>query len=193
MTVPYIVPSHTVPIPRGLSVTQFLQTVFVGISNLPGPLVRPKWQKEPPKEPGDIDVNWMSLGIETAAPDANGYLGVDEEERTNSQRHETLEVSCSIYGADALDTYELIRDGLQIPQNLYALRSASMGIVEVGPARQVPDFVNERWIGRVQTSVFFRREIQRIYPILTILSASGTIHSITGNEEYLSHWEVGGD
>lgn len=189
MTFPaYIQPSSTLPVPNRLSLTQFIQTVFVGVSGLPGTMVRPEWQPEPPKNP-DIDVNWMALGISVASPDANGYLGVDQNNAVISQRHETLEIICSIYGPDALETYGLIRDGFQIPQNREGLTSAVMGFVNILPARKLPDLVNGRFINRVLTSVFLRREIQRTYPILTLLSANGVISTVIGNEDYLLDWD----
>lgn len=187
MTVPYLQPTSTLPIPGGLTLTQFIQTVFVGISALPGTLVRPKWQPEPPKQP-DIYANWMAIGIDVASPDANAYVWPNQAGSTQSQRHETLEVGCAIYGPDALETYGLIRDGFQIPQNLEGLRSANMGFVEISPARKIPELINERFINRVQTSVFLRREIQRIYPVLTLISASGVIHTVIGDEDYLLDW-----
>jgi hypothetical protein len=184
---PYIRPNYTEPIPGGLNLAQFLQTVFVGITGLSGTLVRPKWQQEPPKQP-DIDTNWLAMGVDVVSPDANAYVDVDGNGRTVTQRHEDLDVSCSIYGPDALEIYGLIRDGLQIQTNLEALRFANMGFIEVGPGRHIPDLVNERWFNRIVTNVFFRREIQRRYPIVTILSASGTIHTVTGGETYLLDW-----
>lgn len=185
----YLQPTSTVPVPNGLSLTQFLQTVFVGISGLPGPMVRPKWQEAPPKQP-DISTNWMAMGIDSASPDANGYLDTNEDDEVISQRHELLDVGCSIYGPDAFEIYGLLRDGFQVPQNRYALRSANMGFVEIGPARKIPDLVNERFVNRIVTSVFLRREIQRVYPIPTILSAVGEIHTVLGDEPYLLDWEV---
>lgn len=133
------------------------------------------------------------MGVDVASPDANSYVDSDADGNTVSQRHENLDVSCAIYGPDALEIYGLIRDGLQIQTNLEALRFANMGFVEVAPARHLPDLVNERWYNRVVTNVFFRREIQRRYPIVTILSASGTIHTVTGGEEYLLDWETQGE
>ena len=185
----YLQPTSTSGFPQSLTLTQFIQTVMVGISALPGPLVRPKWQIEPPKQP-DLSVNWMAIGVSVAVPDANSYVGSDEDGAVISQRHETLEISCSIYGPDAMETYGLIRDGFQIQPNLYALRSANMGFVEVSPARHIPDLVNGRFINRVEASVFLRRMIQRVYPIATLLSASGVIHTVVGGEEYLLDWET---
>lgn len=190
MTTPgYLLPSGTVPPPRGLNLSQFIQTVLVGISGVAGPLVRPKWQVQPPKQP-DFDINWIAFGIIESAPDANAFIGTDADGVTQSQRHEGLEVACSIYGPDALEIAGLLRDGFQIPQNLIALRTAQMGFVEVNSARHVPDLVNERFINRVEMSVFLRREVIRTYAIPTLISATGTIHTVLGNEQYLLDWET---
>lgn len=185
----YLQPTSTIGIPQGFTLTQFIQMVLVGLSDLPGPMVRPKWQIAPPKQP-DVAVNWIGFGVDVAVPDANAYIGLDESVNTVSQRHETLEVGCAIYGPDALDIYGLIRDGFQIQPNLFALRSANMGFVEISQALTLPDLVHERFINRVQTSIFLRREIQRVYPIVTLLSANGVIHEFSDGEEYLLDWST---
>lgn len=189
-TPPYVQPiSPQSQFPKGLSLRQFIQTVLVGISNIPGPLVRPKWQPEPPKQP-DININWMAFGIEVAAPDANAYIASTPEDQTTTQRNETLQISLSIYGPDSIDTYGLLRDGFQIEANRYALFNANMGFVEITPARQVPDLVNQRWIDRVETSIILRRAIQRIYGVTTITSANGIIYVPDITEDYQLPWEV---
>ncbi len=188
-TVGYVLPASTQALPRRLNLGQFIQTVLVGVSGISGQFVRPKWQVEPPKQP-DLGVNWLAFGINQMTPDANSFIGVDSSNATITQRHEDLEIGCSIYGPEALDIADLIRDGFQIPQNLEALRSASMGFTNVGPARHLPDFVNERFINRIEMSIYFRREIHRTYPILTLLSAHGTVHSVVGDEQYLLDWET---
>lgn len=186
----YLLPtSETPPLPKRLNLTQFVQSVLVGISGLDGTFVRPKWQPNPPKQP-DIDINWLGFGITTSTPDANSFVGMDADGATTSQRHEGLELSLSIYGPDALDIAGLIRDGFQIQQNLEALRSANMGFTEVSPARHVPDLINERFIEKVEMSVFLRRLITRTYAIVSVLSARGTIHTVVGNEQYLLDWET---
>lgn len=107
-----------------------------------------------------------------------------------TQRHEDLEVQCAFYGPDCADYSAIVRDGFQIPQNLEALRSANMGFISTGAAMHIPDFVNERWIDRFEMSVFLRREIIRSYPILTLLSASGSIQTQFGNNTQTINWSV---
>lgn len=177
------------PFPRNLTLTQFLQTVIVGVSGLDGALVRPNWQISPPKQP-DIDVNWIAFGINLLTPDTFAFVGMDGAGVTTTQRQEGVEVGLSVYGPESPELCGLIIDGLQIPQNLEALASANMGFQESTQPRQVPDLVNERWVPRMQMSLIFRREITRIYPIVSIVSASGRIHTVVGDEEYLLDWST---
>jgi hypothetical protein len=183
----YILPTGKPALPGNLNLTQFIQTVLVGISGLAGTLVVPMWQPEPPKQP-DILTNWIGFGITNSVPDSNSFVGTQPDGSTIAQRHEALSISLKIFGPDALDIYTLIRDGFQIQDNLIALRSANMGFVAVDQAIHAPDFVNGRWINKYESVVDLRREIQRNYPILPILSATGQIHTVIGNEPYLLEW-----
>lgn len=186
----YVLPVSTEGYPRNLSLMQFVQTVIVGVSGIDGTLVRPKWQRNPPKNP-DIDINWIAVGVATATPDANGYLWPDSNGATQSQRHETLSIPCSLYGPDALEIAGLIRDGFQVPQNRQALLAGNMGFVETSQVIHSPELINERYSDRWEMNVILRREVQRVYPIVTLLSATGTIHTVLGNEEYLLDWSTG--
>jgi hypothetical protein len=186
----YILPSPQAPLPGGLTFKQFLQQVFVGISGLDGDHVRPKWQRNPPKPPSDIDENWLAIAIVSNTPDANAFVGQDELGNGLTQRHEELEMQCSFYGVLADDLASLVRDGFQVPSNLEGLRSANMGYVGVSQAMRVPDLVNEQWRDRIEVSVFLRREIMRVYPILTFITAGGTIHTVVNGDLKTLAWNA---
>jgi hypothetical protein len=173
----YLQPAPQGTYPGGLSFRDFLQTVFVGISGLPGPLVRPEWQLNPPKQP-DVTVDWLAIAVVDDTADANAFVGSDSAGNNTTQRHEDLEVRCQFYGPNSFDIGTALRDGFQVPQNLEALRAAVMGFVSATRLTHVPDLVNERWVDRYIMSVFLRREILRVYPILNFASASGTIRTV---------------
>lgn len=181
----YVQPGSTLPLPGGLSLNQFLQTVISGISGIDGTLVRPYWQIQPPKQP-DVTVDWVAFYIANTVPDANPYIDLDENGANVFARHETIEIGLSIYGPNAMDTYGLFRDGFQIPQNLDALRTANMGFVEVTTGLHAPDLFGGRWIDRVTTTILIRRQIRRTYAILSLVSASGTIQT----EHYSLDWNT---
>lgn len=177
----YLLPT-TAGLPGGLTLEQFIQTVIVGMTALDGTLVRPNWQVAPPKMP-DLSVDWIAFGVAINQPDANAYVGLDTDGNYDFQRHETLEIECAIYGPNAMDNSTQLRDGFEIQQNLEALTTASMGFVNTTNALHAPELINERWFNRYQMSLIIRREILRTYPVLTFVSASGTIiaaDTITG-------------
>lgn len=174
--------------PPGLTLIQFFQTLLVGLSAFPGTLVRPSWQAEPPKQP-DICVNWLAFGINNVNPDFNAYVGLDADNNATMQRNELVQLSVSIYGPDSYDNLGLIRDGLQLTENLASLRQANIGFAYDSQARHLPDLINARWVDRWQMDLFFRRQIQRSYPILTFLSASGIIYTQTAADaDYQLSW-----
>lgn len=177
----YLLPTNQSPYPDGLTFKQFLQQIFVGLSNLPGSMVRPSWQPNPPEQP-DLTVNWMAFGVNSIDPDANAFTGFNSQNVNTTQRHESLEVKCSFYGPDCEEISSQVRDGFQITQNIEALTLANMGFTGTNKAMHVPDFVNERWIDRFEMLVFLKREIIRTYPILNFISVSGNLDAfISGN------------
>lgn len=172
----YLLPTPEQLLPGQLTFDQFIQTVFVGISGLQGDLVRPKWQIDPPKQP-DITVDWLSIGLSEDDSDTNAFVGVDSSGNNQFMRMEALTVQCTFYGPNSLSYGKLVRDGFQIRQNLETLQSANMNFVNTSSMTRIPDLVNERWVDRWEMSVYMRREILRVYPILNFLSLSGVLYA----------------
>jgi len=169
-------PPTLVTVPQGLTFIDFLQTVLVGLSGVPGPYVRPEWQQQPPKRP-TVDQTWIAFGIEGVSPDFNTYMGQDQNGNEYMQQNELVGLSVSFYGPNSYDLYGLVRDNLQLPQNLSALSAANVGYAYDTPAQHVPDLINEIWYDRWRAVFYFRRQIQRFYPVLTFSGASGTIYA----------------
>lgn len=174
-------PPTLVTVPTGLTFIQFIQQLLVGLSGFDGKLVRPEWQVEPPKQP-DVGVNWLAFGLGSATADNNAYVAIDENDAPILQRHELIPIAISVYGPAAYDNLGMIRDGFQLTQNLTTLRRAKVGFAYDTPMAHVPDLFNERWYDRWRMEIFVRRQIQRVYPLLTFLSASGTIYTQTAND-----------
>lgn len=185
----YIAPTTVNQFPKNQTLTQFLNTVLVGISALPQTLVRPEWQVKPPQQP-DLDTNWLAFGVTHTKPDKYAYVGMNPDGSTQLQRQEGLEINCSFYGPDSQDIASIVIDGFQIQQNLEALRAANMGFTECSDPIHIPDLVNERFIDRVTMTIFLRRQIQRTYPILNIVSANGTITAESGDQTFNIEWQT---
>jgi len=189
----YLNPASTVLLPKQLTLTGFIQTVLAGVSGLPGQMVVPQLQVDPPKDP-DIEIDWMDFVIDVQRPDANAYENVDSDTgATDFQRNEDMEILCNVYGAHAHETYGLIRDGFQLQQNRAALYLSNMGFTKVTEAKRVPDLVNERFRTKLAFGVYIQRMIQRTYTIRTIVSMSGVVHTFLGTEPYLLPFAAGED
>lgn len=181
LLLPYPQPPTLESSPPNLTFVQFMQTVLVGLSGIPGTLVRPNWQPEPPKQP-DLAVDWLAFGLGDVTPDNNAYVSIDADENPTLQRNELIPVTVSVYGPNAYNNAGLIRDGFQLTQNLTSLRKANVGFAYDGPIRHLPDFVNERWIERYIYEFSIRRQLNRTYPLLSFASANGTIYGDASKE-----------
>lgn len=173
----YLAPSNPAPLYDD-ALTDALQAMVVGITGLPGTLVRPRWQATPPKMP-EINVDWCAIGVTGFTPDAYGAQihSPSGDGSTTLYRTEVLEVLASFYGPSRFGNATLFSDGLQIPQNWEMVAPIGIVFVEGGAPRGVADLLNTKWVQRTDISVVFRRQVSRTYPILNILSGVGSIQS----------------
>ena len=159
----------------------FLQSIIVGITGLPGPMVRPRWQPEPPALP-PRGTDWAAIGIVRSTPDVFAFerhvpIGDGDDE---FQRHEVFDLECSFYGPNADEYADLLRDGLAVAQNREPLFLVGIGVVQSGIRTRAPILLKEKWLKRSDLTVTLRREIRRTYPVLTVLKAGGTLVDDTG-------------
>jgi hypothetical protein len=185
----YLSPTTT-PLPGDLTFLQFIQTVLVGITGLDPKSVRPKWQKEPPKQLPNPDDDWLAFALIVTNPDANAYLQeVNNESRL--QRHEDLQLICSFYGAHSNENAGILRDGFQVGQNRDVLATANVGFTGVSSESFVPEFINNRWFPRTDITLLLKRRVDRTYKILPFDSAAGTIEANKATDEIIDvPWNV---
>lgn len=177
LTVPYILPSPP-PIIEGAALQDLLQEWVSGVTGLSGALVRPRWQAEPPNIPPAATV-WAAIGIQNRAADTFPYLAHDDENFSQLQRNEVLDVMTSWYDtgidgqADVM--MALFRDGTAIPQNLEVIGASGLMLRGIGDAIAVPPLFKTRWLYRVDLPVQMIRQVDRTYAILSVASARGTL------------------
>lgn len=184
----YLAPSSDSPAEDDALARQ-LQAMVVGITGLPGAMVRPRWQPTPPAQPA-ITVDWAAIGVTRQRPvdhigaivhrsDADGGLGADE-----LQRHEEIELLASFYGPNAQGFASRLRDGLSIGQNREALAAQDIAFVACGEIVHAPELVQTRWRRRADLAVTLRRQITRVYPVRNLTAAEGTIASETATASW---------
>lgn len=172
----YLTPAGTPAPPEDDQLEDILQAMVVGISGLPGPMVRPRWQTKPPKQP-EPDVNWCAVGVHETKTIANPAIDHDgsDDGHDQYQMHEELQVLCTFYGPQAQAYASILRDGIFITQNSEAIKAQRMAFYGASDIRPVPELVNQQWVRRYDLFIQMRRQVVRVYPVLNILSADPVI------------------
>lgn len=187
----YLVPEGATPLEDD-AFTDFLQSVIVGITAIPGRYVRPRWQPEPPNLPPS-SATWVAFGIAARRADTFPYIQHDTDINGVGSdtvvQNENFDLFCSFYGPSADPASSLLREGLMIAQNREAMLTVGIKLIAIGPRAAVPELIKEKWLYRTDLNVEFRREVRRTYPVLNLLSAHGTILTGTLTEPI----EVTGD
>lgn len=168
----YIVPAAESPPLTDDALDAVFQADVVNITGLSGTLVRPRWQPVPPKHP-EPTVDWCAIGITEIAPDDSPsirHVGTGDGS-DNMVRHDQITLLCTFHGPLAMRYAAKLRDGIGILQNTEALALQGIKFIESSPIRSVPELYNQQWIKRFDIALIFRRKVDRMYPILNILSA----------------------
>lgn len=170
---------------EGQDLDRFLQQFIVGVTAMDPTTVRPRWQVEPPNKP-PVQSDWAAVGVIDRRADTYAV----ESHRADSDgadvifRQEFLDVMVSFYGAAAGANAARLRDGLSVAQNREVLTDADMSLINVSDLTRAPTLLHERWQDRYDVTLFIVRAVRRVYPVLNLVSAHGTI--VTDNDPPLS-------
>ena len=180
----YLLPAASPAPLEGDALLAFLQGWMVGITGLPGQMVRPRWQTEPPDIPR-AGTCWAALGVQQRPSDEYPYNAWNSQASAFVLwRQETLVVLTSFYdtgvGGQADYYAALFRDGTAIAQNREALTLAGFGLVLATTPVTVPSLLKLRWLYRVDLEVTLRRQITRSYPVDTFVAAEGDVYTDGG-------------
>lgn len=156
----------------------FFQQLIAGVTNLPGNMVRPRWQPEPPNMPA-ASVNWCAIGVVSRERDVNALV-THQGDSDLVYRTEILSVVATFYGPQCEQLSELFAMGLEVAQNREVMQQAGYGLVEVQNAVMMAEQYNERWITRVDVDFKVRRAQLYQYPVLDLEGATGTITATDG-------------
>jgi hypothetical protein len=201
----YLAPSTTPP-PSDTDFARQLSNLIAGVTGIAGSLVRPRWQPEPPPIP-KITENWVAIGATAVDPADRGTASIihvgrdyvqdrlargeslpvgsdpasnDEllyDGRDDLTEHEMITILASVYGPASGGYASLLRSGLMIDQNWELAHSRGMVLMEVGTIRHVPEMIDGRWYDRRDVEIKIRRQVDRSYPVLNILSAQGELRA----------------
>lgn len=162
-----------------------LHDAIAGITGLANELVRPRWQPEPPNQP-DFNTNWAAFGVMDTDDDRFAHQRHDPDEGPEGSNivsnDQTITVLHSFYGPEAAFYLNKFRTGMQIEQNREQLGAAGVKLVEFQGVTQLPALLKEKWVKRLDVRVVYRRRINRVYGVSTILSATAELD----NEQYIT-------
>ncbi|MFW1775198.1 phage neck terminator protein [Acinetobacter seifertii] len=169
----YITPSS------GTAYDQELEDIFqafiVGITSLPGDMVRPLFQRDPPPFP-EIGEDWCAFAVKNIKSDDGPYFD-QKDETMDSIRHEELTLFLSFYGDHGQSIANVLKDGLGIPQNITQLKAQKIKFISTGELITAPDFLNNQYVHRYDLTAVFKRKTSRTFAVKSFVDAGTIKHS----------------
>jgi hypothetical protein len=146
-------------------------------------MVRPRWQATPPTQP-PAGTNWCAIGVaELETEGGLPYVGHNPAGNGSDvlERHEYVPVKASFYGPAGQGFAALLRDCVQVMQNLQPLQQQGLTLAWAdSKVITAPDLVNNQWIKRYDFGLTLRREIDLTFPVENLQSAPGTVDTTGG-------------
>lgn len=161
----------------------YFHDFLVGLSGIPGDLVRPRWQPEPPNQPA-FTTNWLAFGFPRITEDAFAYQAQDPDNPETGvvQRDEILTMLMSFYGPQCGQLGKQVSASIQLQQNRAYLRTQNISVVEVEDQIKLPALLKEKWVPRVDINVRFRRRAGWVFAVRTVESVQAGLD----NEIYIT-------
>ncbi len=149
-----------------------MHDVIAGVTGLPGALIRPRWQPEPPATP-DIAVNWIAFGNMGEKRDTFAHVSEINQGDMGQDvtRTEEIKFLVSVYGPRCNEYAAILADGFMIGQNRDGLIDLNASIVYCTDAITAPALINGKWVKRADMEVMVRRRTVRRYNVAAIESA----------------------
>lgn len=161
------------------ALTDFLQSVVVGIVGLPGNLVRPRWQPEPPGSPA-TGTNWAAVGVMSSKPDTFAYV-IHHPGFDATYRQDILEICCTFYGPNSRGNCNLLSMGFQIEQNLEQFQLNNFSFISCDSPIYTAELDNNLWVPRVDLTFRLRRAQIYHYPILDLAGSQVQVQDDTNS------------
>ena len=170
-----------------------LQHMLSELTELPGNLVRPRWQPVMPTQP-PADVTWAAIGVTQVEADEYPYIkhignvtmpGATGPGMDQMQRHLTITTLVSFYGPEADDKAGEFRDALYVGLNYGPVFDLGLKLRTVHDLSRAPEIINQQWIDRVDLQIEFRVQIDRYYAILNIDGAQVNLRHDDGSSDQL--------
>lgn len=176
-----------------LNWVNFLQATVAGIIGLPGNLVRPRWQPNPPPTP-DVSVDWAACGITRSTANFEPYMhhyASPDPGHDVLRRQEQVNYLVSCYGPNAGDNIAILRDGIFVDQNRAGWRENAVGLVEAERITHVPELFRQQWRDRYDLEIVINREVRRVYLVRNLLRARGPIYGESQGREVETWYDTG--
>lgn len=185
-TVGYLAPTSALPL-FGDALNDVFQGVLQGVTGVPGNLIRPRWQPDPPNQP-DFGVDWIAFGITLTRDDVFPYSGHDGTKDVDVlERDQTLTILHSFYGPHGDYIAGLYNAGIQVEQNRDALTAVGIKLVECQEVTTLPALLKEKWVKRYDCRTVFRRRLKWMYPVLTVVANTDPTEELgINNEHYIT-------
>lgn len=178
----YIVGSEAALPGTGMTLERFIQQFLVGVTGMVNTTVRPKWQKNPAKEPPTTSDNWCAFGITETPSSLDSYVKQDASSAT-LQAQEELLIDLSFYGPEAYKNAKKLRDGIKIGQNRDVLRTGKIGFKDITSIRNFPELSGQVWFQRSDVTLILVRQADSVFAVLPVTTAGGTIEGLKDNNE----------